>query len=908
VTSSAIHDGPATVTATFVFTDIEGSSRQWDLEPDAMAEALRLHDDLLTEVIARHGGTVFKHTGDGVGAVFAEPADALAAAADAQAELQRTGWPTSTPLRVRMGIHTGEAEPRRGDYFGHAVNRVARLCELGDGGHVLVSAITHHLVRDAQPPGCELRYVADVHLRGMSEAEGVFQLFHPSLTTPAIVLERSDARRSIGPDRGPLVGRLVDLDTIETSLRQARLVTLTGLGGVGKTSLAATTGRRTELVPRDRVWWVDLVAIDGPGVTHAIAASLGVGTPGRPPIEAAADELGRGPALIVLDNCEHIIEPVAEIVITLLAACPDLRILSTSRIPLDVEEERVVGVSPLTPPSGARSPDGMSNPAVELFVRRAREATPAFRVDIDDVMVIEEICRRLDGFPLALELAAARVRSLAPAQILDHLGERFRLLRTAQPSSAHRHRSLEAVVAWSYDSLGDRERTVLDRLSVFAAPFSLDAATSVAGIDHFEVVDALDILVTRAMVEVVEDADQNCYRLLESIREFASIQLEADRALRAETLLRHRRHQLALVEATAATLHGPDEAVAVRSVHRALPDVGNAFTRACSEGDVDTCLRLTVGLYEYAFWRMRGEVANWALQAVSMDGAGDHALFSAAAGAAGFLAWQRGDLDEARRWTELGVTAGDSWLAAAASAVLAQFEGDLDRHDRFSEEALAAARRDGNRTAEATTLGRMAFNLLLREEPRQAIELARTSMELAVATGNPSAISHAHWAVGVAHYGADATFALDQLERSMALAESVDNRLAINSSESLAEELRGSRAPTVANLRAALDRLEQAEARGLSPAAWYDVRNLGRLLADVGQLEAAALALEAEAAAPLTVPLRSRERAIHDAAMGRVRDGLGEHRVAAIAQRAATLRFSDLLAELRRALAGLPDA
>ena len=361
------------MTSTFLFTDIEGSSRQWDLEPDAMAEALRVHDDLLTSAITACGGEVFKHTGDGIGAVFAVAGEALTAAAEAQARVQRTVWPTAAPLRIRIGIHTGDAEPRRGDYFGPAVNRVARLCALGDGGHILVSAATKAILRGELPPGCDLRYVADVHLRGMSEAEGVFQLFHEQLSSSVIALGASDDRRAIGPDRGPLVGRLVDLDTIATTLRDARLVTLTGLGGVGKTSLAATTGRRTELVPRDRVWWVDLVAIDRPGVPHAIAGTVGVGSPGMSPIDAAAEELRRAPSLIVLDNCEHVAEEVAEAVTVLLAACPDLRVLTTSRIPLDLPQERVVGVGPLTPPSSS-SPSAaeLGNPAVELFVRRAR--------------------------------------------------------------------------------------------------------------------------------------------------------------------------------------------------------------------------------------------------------------------------------------------------------------------------------------------------------------------------------------------------------------------------------------------------------------------------------------------------------------------------------------------------------
>jgi hypothetical protein len=546
---------------------------------------------------------------------------------------------------------------------------------------------------------------------------------------------------------------------------------------------------------------------------------------------------------------------------------------------------------------------------VELFVRRAREASPSFSLDPGNAGTISEICRHLDGFPLALELAAARVRSLAPAQILEHLTERFRLLRTSQPSSEHRHRSLEAVVTWSFDSLPERERGALDRLSVFAAPFSLDGATAVASgpdVDPLDMIDVIDILVTRAMVEVVEEPEEHRYRLLESIREFAGSRLAGQPEVEADALGRHRRYLLDLVESSATALVGAGEPDAVRTLQRALPDVGTAFARALADGDVDTCLRFTVALVEFAFWRMRGDIGGWVLQAVAMDGAADHPLFSQAAGAAGFLAWQLGDLEAARRWTERGVAAGETWLATAASAVLAQFVGDLDRHDQFSERALATARHDGDRAREATTLGRMAFNLLLSDRPVRAVELAQASMELAIATRNPTAMAHAHWTLGVVHYGTDPAFALDQLEASIGLARSVDNRLAINSSETLAEQLQGSRRPAVANLHAVIERLDKAEARGLSPAAWYDVRNLGRLLADVGQYEAAALALSAEAAAPMTVPLRAREQASHLAAMTRVEQALGEHRFTALAQRASTLTFAQLLSELRRVVEDLP--
>lgn len=907
--AAAVDRRRPTGTVTFLHSDIVDSSARWSRDPENMAAALQLHDDLLARAVADHGGRIFKHTGDGVIAVFAAARDALWAAVDAQRHLGAADWPSVEPLRVRIGLHTGEAQVRGDDYAGVALSRVTRVCDLATGGQTLASSATRLVVDGRTPPGTELHYVGDVLLDGMTEPESVYQVRHPDLPAETAHLETTLRPFLTAPlDDGTVVGRDDELAAVTEALGEARLVSITGLGGVGKTRVALEVARTTEIARPARIWWADLASTDAGGAAHEVASLVGAGRPGSGPLDAAVEELSRAPSLVVLDNCEHILEAAGSLAEELLQRCGDLRILATSRIPLGVTGERVVSIGPLPFPADDATLGGiLASPAVEVFNRRAREANAKFRIDADNAPAIAEICRRLDGLPLALELAAARMRSMAPAQIAAHLDQRFRLLhRVERDPGDTRHSDLEEVLSWSRQLLGEREQRVLDRLSVHAGTFGLDTAVAVAGddeMDDLDVLDVLDALVERSLVVTVEDPREIRYRLLESVREFGRRRLTDDDEL-VDATLRHRRHHLSLVEEAAVGLQGSDEVAWVRAVTAAFADIRAAFVAAADDGDVDTCLRMVVALHDYAFFRMRGDVGNWAVDAVSLDGADEHPAFADAAGSAGYLAWQRGDLTAARRWIDRAEEAGAGWLANDAAGTVAIFRGDVDHAIERWQAAAANARDENNAYREAIALTQVAFGLLFRGDLDQADDLARRAEAMARQIGNPTAQAQAHWALGVTLYERKPDAALGELEQAMALGRLVGNRMSVGSAAVPAEELRAKLAhrSRSTDLAGAIDRLDYWLANGTPPTVWNTVRWVGLAFAELGAFEDAALALGAQAAATLKLPLRERERERYETVVASVQAELGDDRYAEAADRGARLTVEQLVDELRAAV------
>ena len=526
-----------TGTVTFLFTDLEGSTRLWEDHPDAMHDALARHDEIVREAIESHAGQVVKTTGDGFHAAFATARDALDAALVAQLALTVEPWASTGPLRARMGVHTGEAQHREGDYYGTALNRAARIMSAGHGDQVVVSRATEELVGDALPGGCELIDLGEHRLRDLGRPEALFQLAHADLRRDFAPLRALDAF----PGNLPLqvssfIGREEDVFRVVGALDEARIVTLTGVGGVGKTRLALQSA--AEVLPRfrDGAWVAELASADNPeALVQVVAAALRVSPHPRMALDTRIrDSLRDKQLLVVLDNCEHLLDTAARLADGILRDCPNVRILATSRESLDLDGERVVRVRslPLPDPSvDAEAADAVDAvDAVRLFIERARGAEPDFRLDAGDLSVVAEICRRLDGIPLAIELAAARVVSMSPAEIAGLLDERFRLLTGGRRTAVERHQTLRATVDWSYSLLQPTERAVFDRLGVFPASFDAAAARAVTqgdGVEDWDVRDALTGLVNKSMINTASGATGSTrYQLLETMRQYSRERLD----------------------------------------------------------------------------------------------------------------------------------------------------------------------------------------------------------------------------------------------------------------------------------------------------------------------------------------------------------------------------------------------
>ena len=462
-----MHEAPAG-TVTFVFTDLEGSTRLWEQQPEAMRIALARHDELLRAAISQHNGRVVKMTGDGVHAVFASAREALAAAAAAQRAIIAERWENTEALRIRIGIHTGEAEHRDGDYYGTAVNRAARLMAAAHGGQILVSLATEELVRDSLDDGMAFVDLGEHRLRDLSRPERVFQVVAPGLP------DHFPALGSVGSVAGNLpaqatsfVGREDAIRTIAEELRDVPLVTITGTGGVGKTRLAVQVAEHLAEEYPDGAWLCELaMAGDEEEAVQVVAGALGVTLrPGMTLADSTVDYLRTKKLLLVLDNCEHLLDAAGRLAESIVHGCPDVRTIATSREGLAVDGERMRPLRSLSLPDPSDPPDVVvGSDSATLFVDRARAARPEFALDETNAAAVAEICRRLDGIPLAIELAAARVVSMNPGEIAALVDERFRLLTGGRRTAVERHQTLRAAVDWSYSLLSESEQRVFARV------------------------------------------------------------------------------------------------------------------------------------------------------------------------------------------------------------------------------------------------------------------------------------------------------------------------------------------------------------------------------------------------------------------------------------------------------------
>ncbi len=525
-------------TVTFVFTDIEGSTQRWDRDRAAMEAAVRRHDAIMRAAIAAHDGRVFKTIGDAFCAAFARPEAAVAAMLDAQLALGAEDFTAVDGLRVRMAIHTGTADERDDDYFGPAVNRVARLLAIGHGGQVLVSSATAQLVRGDLPPGATLRDLGEHRLKDLSLPERVAALDAPGLPADIRPLRSLTPRTTNLPLQATaFVGREREVAEIGELVATRRLVTLVGSGGIGKTRTSLQVAAALTDAFADGVWFVELAPLASADyVPTTIVQALGLApNSGGDPVEQTARALRALALLLVLDNCEHLVEASARVVAAILRACPQVKVLASSRQALGLAGEQLYRLAPLAVPTPDRAgrlgvAHAATSPAVELFVERARSVDWRFALTDENAATIADICRRLDGIPLAIELAASRVRILSPRQLRDRLDERFRVLSSGSRDVLPRQQTLRALIDWSHELLDDRERTLFRRLAIFVNGFTLAAASAVAsgdGLDEFDVIDLLASLADKSLVLTEPAGDELRYRLLESTRAYASEQLAA---------------------------------------------------------------------------------------------------------------------------------------------------------------------------------------------------------------------------------------------------------------------------------------------------------------------------------------------------------------------------------------------
>jgi predicted ATPase/class 3 adenylate cyclase len=496
---------------TFLFTDLESSTRAWMQDEAAMAAALGRHDTILRSVVEGHGGVLLKHTGDGVLAVFDDPLRAVEAAVAGQRAL-RADPDGDRLLRARMGVHTGASEERGGDHFGPTLNRAARIMAAAHGGQVLVSAAVASILGDAVPT----EDLGDHRLRDLLEPERLHQVVVDDAGVYPPLRSLNAADHNLPPQRTRLIGREDDVATVCELLRSSPLVTLTGVGGVGKTRLALEVAAR-ELEHRDGAVFVDLAPLADPAKVPA-ALAVGLGLPaseGGDDLEPVLRPLATRSMVVVLDNCEHLLDASADLVEAILDSCPGTVVLATSREPLGIDAEQVWRVPSL---AGASA-------AVELFVDRATSVRVDFVLDDDSTATVVDICTQLDGIPLAIELAAARVSHLSVADIDERLGDRFRLLSGGRRRARQRHQTLQAALDWSHDLLDEPERVVLRRAAVFSGGFTLDALEHVVGESETGgrgVLDVLGSLVDRSLlVPQRGEATARRYSLLETVRLYA---------------------------------------------------------------------------------------------------------------------------------------------------------------------------------------------------------------------------------------------------------------------------------------------------------------------------------------------------------------------------------------------------
>ena len=744
---------------TFLFTDVEGSTRRWEADADAMRVALAAHDEVLRGAIESHGGWLFKHTGDGVCAAFASPRSAVDAAVVAQRVLE---------LPVRMGLATGEAELRADDYFGAVLNRAARVMAAGHGGQILLADSTAGLLS-----GVDLVDLGPRRLRDLAAPIGVFQVRAAGLNTEFPALRALDASPgNLRAATTSFIGRESEVAELQGAVKAHRLVTLTGVGGVGKTRLALEVAARLADEFPDGVWFFELAAVTDPAaVSDAVAAVLGITQqPGKTVSGSVAAALEGRLRLLVFDNCEHVVDSAADLVEAILAASATVTILATSREGLGVSQEQLWRVPSLDINAGTESA------AVNLFLDRAHSVVSDFSLaQPGEADAVVEICRRLDGIPLAIELAASRMASMTASEVRDRLDQRFRLL-VGSRRGLERHQTLRHAVAWSYDLLDDAEKTVLESCSVFAGGFDLHSACAVTGSDDdFATLDLLDALVRKSLFVADRSSGRTRYSMLETIRQFAEEQLVAGGEA-SEIRAAHSRYFAGREADIMALWDSPRQRDAYAWFTIELANLRTAFRWAADHGDLDVAAPIATYVGWLGFGVQTYEPITWAEELIEPARAIDHPRLAFLYVVASWC-YTTGRIEAAVGYSEAGQIVLDrsrDALPHGTEAFLGAVYLVLGQPERWAElcRAQLARRRDTHVYIRAF----LVCTLSVAGSGGEAMDSADGLIEAAEATGNPHVLAWALFAYGAAFRDADPVGALHALGRGLVVAQDSGNR------------------------------------------------------------------------------------------------------------------------------------
>jgi predicted ATPase/class 3 adenylate cyclase/DNA-binding CsgD family transcriptional regulator len=781
-----------TGTVTFLFTDIEGSTRLWEQYPQAMPGALARHDAIMREAIASEAGVVYKVIGDAFQAAFATAPAACAAALAAQRALASEAWGAVGAVPVRMALHTCAILPSDGEYRTGALNRLGRLLGAVHGGQIVLSRSTADLARESLPPGVMLRDLGERHLRDL-RPEPVFQLIGPGLAIDFPPLKTLDRpRHNLPPQPTALIGREWELKNVSVLLDRpnVRLVTLTGPGGTGKTRLALQAAAELLDQFRDGVFFITLASIsDAALVAPALAQALSVKEASdRSIVERIKEYLSDREMLLVLDNFEQVLD-AALLVRQLLDSAPELKILVTSRSTLRLAGEHEFAVPPLALPDRAHLPPIerlLHYESIRLFVERTQEIRPSFALDAENAAAVVEVCHRLDGLPLAIELAAARSRLFAPQALLERLRRPLDLLTNGPRDTPMRHQTLRATIDWSYALLTPYEQAIFTQLAVFTSGCTLVAAESVISlpdVPHAGILDELEALLEQHLLQLVElPGEEPRLTMLETIREYALDRLQASSQMPALSR-RHAEYYLGLAEQAATKLQGAEQGAWLRRLE-ADHDNLRAALEWCQQAEPELALRLACALWR--FWEMHSHMSAgraWLRDTLAANSGAPAALRARAHHGAGMLAFMQGDYSAAAMALEVAhavfIELGDrEGLASVACSmgIVAWFQGDQAAALAQLMYSVELYRAIVHTWGTADALHYLGHVVLEQGDTARASEIFAESLELFRITGDQRNIALPLKDLGlIASQQGDYVTARARYEESLALSRAVED-------------------------------------------------------------------------------------------------------------------------------------